>query len=156
MLAVGAMALLAIIVLRVNNSFLTTNGIMMESKFGVLATSLAQSVIEEATNKAYDEQSIGNPITSAADFTPVSDLGEDDEDYAEYDDFDDYNGYQRDIDNLPSAKYHIYCTVSYLNPANPGVPSVNQQWSKKITVYVTSESSPDTVKLSSVFSYWFF
>ena len=50
MLSIGALILLSTVVLRVNTSFLTTKQVMNESKFGVLAVSLAQSVIEEATN----------------------------------------------------------------------------------------------------------
>ncbi len=156
MLAICAMALLSVVVLRVNNNFLTTNGIMMESKFGVLATSLAQSVIEEANNKAFDEKSIGNPIINTGSFTPADSLGPDDEVYPNFDDFDDYNGYTKDVTNLPSANYHISCVVNYINSANPDVISLTRQWSKKITVTVTSISSPDSVKLSAVFSYWFF
>lgn len=156
MLGVGAMVLLSIVVLRVNNSFLLTNSAMMESKFDILASSLAQSVIEEAENKHFDKYSIGNPITDVSSFTPVDSLGPDSEVYSEYNDFDDFNGYTRDVTNLPSANFHISCTVNYVNPANPDVISNSKQWSKKITVTVSSISSQDTIKIASIFSYWYF
>ena len=154
MLGVGAMVLLSLVVLRVNNSFLLTNTAMMESKFDLLATSLAQSVIEEADNKAFDQKSIGIPIFAVNTFSDI--LGPDSEDYSEFNDFDDFNGYTRDVTNLPSANFHVSCTVSYVSPANPDVVSISKQWSKKITVTVSSTSSQDTIKVSSIFSYWYF
>ena len=154
MLAAGAMVLLSLVVLRVNNTFLSTNTVMQESKFGVLATSLAQSVIEEAESKAFDELSISNPTTSPNDFTPVNSLGIEGETYPNFDDFDDYNNYTKDVTNLPSAIFHISCRVNYFDPTNPNVAATTKQWSKKITVTVTSESSQDTIRLSSIFSYF--
>ncbi len=156
MLAIGAIILLSTVVLRVNNSFLTTNEIMMDSKFGVLGISLAQSVIEEASSKSFDSHSDGVSINDKSLFTRPDSLGNSDDDYPDYNDFDDYNDYTKDITNLPSAIFHISCTVGYVEAANPDVVVNYKTWNKKITVMVTSESSKDTVRLSSVFSYWHF
>lgn len=156
MLAIGAMILLSIVVLRVNNSFLSTNSVMMESKFGVLATSLAQSMVEEASKKAFDEKTSGVALFDVTLLTGPGSLGPEGESYLNFDDFDDYNGYTRDVTNLPSAIYHISCSVNYISPLSPDIISSNRTWNKKITVTVTSPSSPDTVKLSSIFSYWSF
>lgn len=156
MLAVGAMILLSTLVLRVNNNLLSTNEVMMESKFGVLATSLAASIIEEASNKAFDEVTDGNPITDKSLLTAPADLGDEDEEYKDFNDFDDFNGYERVVTNLPSATFLLQCKVDYVVPPNIETPSANRQWHKKITVTVSSPSSQDTVKLSSIYSYWFF
>ena len=75
MLAIGAIILLSTVVLRVNNSFLTTNEIMMDSKFGVLGISLAQSVIEEASSKSFDSHSDGVSINDKSLFTRPDSLG---------------------------------------------------------------------------------
>jgi hypothetical protein len=157
MLAIGAIILLSTIVLRVNNNFLTTNETMMDSKFGVLAISLAESIIEEADNKAFDSHTAGTPVHDLFLLTsPDSLRSESGEVYPNFDDFDDFNGYQRDVTNLPSANFHISCSVNYVNAATPDVVSNSKTWNKKITVTVTSESSKDTVRVSSIFSYWFF
>ncbi len=156
MLAIGAIILLSTVVLRVNNSFLTTNEIMMDSKFGVLGISLAQSVIEEASSKAFDSHSEGVAINDKSLLTPPDSLGNSDDDFPDYNDFDDYNGYTKDITNLPSAIFHISCIVGYVEAANPDAVVNHKTWNKRITVLVTSESSKDTVRLSSVFSYWHF
>ena len=48
LLSIGALFLLSLTVLRVNNSILTTDSVMQDTKFGILATSLATSLIEQA------------------------------------------------------------------------------------------------------------
>ena len=156
LLTIGAMILLSAIVLRVNNNFLTTNDVMMDSKFGVLAVSLAQSIIEEANNKAFDEHTDGNPIHDVSLLTSPDSLGEDSEVYPNFNDFDDFNGYTRHVTNLPSADFDISCKVNYINATTPDLVSNIKTWNKKITVTVTSPSSKDTVRLSSIFSYWYF
>jgi hypothetical protein len=156
MLAIGAMILLSTLVLRVNNNILSTNEVMDQSKFGILATSLATSIIEEASNKAFDEVTDGNPIIDSTLLTLPGNLNNETEEYEDFNDFDDFNGYTRDVTNLPSAAFHISCVVNYVNPPNIKNACLTQTWHKKITVTVSSASSNDTVRLSSIYSYWFF
>lgn len=157
MLAIGAMILLSTLVLRVNNTFLSTKTVMNESKFGVLATSLATSLIEEASNRNFDHVTDGNPINNVNLLTKHTALKkESGEVYPDFNDFDDFNGFTKTITNLPSADYSLSCKVEYVEPPNLDVAVAKRTWHKKISVTVTSESSKDTVRLSSVFSYWFF
>ncbi|RPI65753.1 MAG: hypothetical protein EHM47_18235 [Ignavibacteriales bacterium] len=157
MLAIGAMILLSTLILRVNNTFLSTKQVMNESKFGVLATSLATSIIEEASNRNFDHVTDGNPVISTSVLTAPGSLGkESGEVYPDFNDFDDFDGYTRTVSNLPSAIYHISCDVNYVNVPNIEIAVASRTWHKRITVTVASESSKDTVRLSSVFSYWFF
>ncbi len=157
MLSIGALILLSTVVLRVNTSFLTTKEVMNESKFGVLAISLAQSIIEDASNKAFDANTVGNPVYDKSLLTSVGGLGPSNtEHYPDFNDFDDFNGFTKDVTNLPSANYHISCRVFYIDAASPDVVSSIKTWNKKIVVTVTSTSSKDTVRLSSIFSYWYF
>jgi len=156
-LSIGAIILLSTIVLRVNNNFLTTHEVMNESKFGVLAISLAQSIIEEAGNKAFDSQTAGNAVYDSTLLTSPAGLGPNyTEHYPNFNDFDDFNGFTKDITNLPSANFNISCKVNYINAATPDIISNHRTWNKKITVTVSSPSSKDTIRLSSVFSYWYF
>ena len=154
MLTMGAMVILSLTMLRVNKSFVTSAASLDESKFSVLALSLASSVIEEAHSKAYDESTVEDAANTVDLFS--SSLGPDNESYAEFDDCDDYNGYQKTISNIPSADFNIYCTVTYVNPSAPDVNAATKTWNKKITVMVTSPSMKDTVRVSSIFSYWYF
>ncbi len=156
MLAIGAIILLSVLVLRVNNNLLSTGDVMNQSKFGVLATSLASSIIEEASNKAFDEVTIGgNSLTDKTLLTAT--LGKEGEVYPDFDDFDDFNGYKDTVRNLPSADFYVSCAVNYVSVSPPNINiSASPTWHKQITVTVTSPYSQDTVRLSSIYSYWFF
>ena len=167
MLAVGAMILLSILILRINNTFLTTSTTFMDSKFEIMATSIATSEIEEISKLAFDQNTVLDstvvPATSLTDLTIPSalgtDSGENPNDPKTFNDIDDYNGYTTTINGdsaLPSANFNIRCTVNYITDTNPNVVSSSATWNKRITVYVTSVSMPDTVKLSTIFSYWNF
>jgi len=165
MLAIGAIILLSVITLRINNHLATSNDIMMQSKFGILATSLAQSLIQDASSKAFDANTTGGKtVTSTAFLTAADNLSpEGSEKFPNFDDFDDYNGYDTTITDLPSAIYYLQCQVCYVNPSNINVIMNAPTWSKKITVTVTSLISKDTtnlaskdkVVLSSIYSYWY-
>jgi len=157
MITLAAMMLLSLVILRVNNGFLSTNTILMETKFGVLGVSLATSVIEEATGKAFDENTNGSTVSSVAD---LSTLGPDGEVYKDdvnpFDDFDDYDGLVYVDSTMPSARFRISCDVVYVNPASPDSFSGTNTWHKKLTVMVTTQSSQDTIEMSTIFSYFYF
>jgi hypothetical protein len=155
MLTMGAMIMLSILILRVNNNQLRSQDTMQNSKYGLLAISVASSVIEDANKKAFDEATVNNSVTSTASLTTVANLGpESGETYDTFDDIDDYNNYTKTDSSMPSAVFNIKCTVCYVSASTPDITSATPTWNKKITVYVTSKSIRDTVKLSQVFSYW--
>ncbi|OGV08983.1 MAG: hypothetical protein A2330_05645 [Ignavibacteria bacterium RIFOXYB2_FULL_36_7] len=162
LLTIGAMLILSVTVLRVNNNILSTNSILMDSKFGVLAVSLGTSIVEEANKKAFDLAGSEDAIASVDLLTAPESLGPAfGEFYPDFNDFDDFNGFQDTITNLPSAEFRISCKVYYIEPNNPDVKVNYRTWHKKIDVAITSPNigsneRRDTVKLSSVFSYWYF
>jgi len=160
LLTIGALMLLSVIVLGINNKFLSTNSTLYDTKFGVLAVALGTSVIEEASGKPFDLASVDSAITNINLLTAPSGLGAaSGEYYPDYNDFDDYNDYNQTITKLPSAIFKVWCDVHYVNPSNPNVNVSTRTWHKKIDVFVTSKSmnnENDTVKLSSIYSYWYF
>ena len=162
MLAMGAMMLLSFLVLRFNSIHLTSAQASYNSKFGIVATSLANSLIEEAKDKAFDVVALDTTktITSATDFSTT--LGkETSEAYPDFDDFDDYNNlYYLDTLSLRNPQtgaatgFEIRSKVEYVTDANPDVKSANKTYHKKMTVSVFSSAMIDTVKLTTVFSFW--
>ena len=52
--SIGALLLLSLTVLRVNNNILLTDEVLYDSKFGIIANSIATSIIEKATTKFFD------------------------------------------------------------------------------------------------------
>ncbi len=154
MLSIGALILLSAMILRVNSTFLSTDTNVQAAKFGVLATSLATSYIEEASRKQFDE----NTSIAISDSTLLSStLGLDgSETISDCDDFDDFNNLDTTITDLPSATFNVHCKVSYINPQNPEVDVNYCTWNKKLTVTITSPFSQDTIRISSIFSYFKF
>jgi len=163
LLSVGALFLLSLTVLRVNNSILTTDSVMQDSKFGILATSIATSLIEKASKKAFDANTFENSVSTLSALTSANGLGPANGESApdSCNDFDDFNGYTDQITNLPSAVFDISCEVSYVNPDDPDGNLSTQSWHKKMTVTVTSpnignQEKTDTIRLSTIYSYWHF
>jgi len=158
MLSLGAMILLSFLILRVNGSQLTTQDTMQNTKFGILAVSLASSVLESASEKAYDEKSAGNFVSKLSKLTDENkfgtDGGEDPDSISTFDDFDDFDGYTVADSSLPSAVFNINCKVQYVDPDVGGFVTSNKTWHKMLTVTVSSPSMMDTIKMSKVFSYW--
>jgi MSHA pilin protein MshD len=157
LMAIGAMVLLSVLILQVNNSVFNSENILDQSKYGVLAVSLATSVIEEAKSKSFDLATDNNSINDLSALTAPSSLGpKSSETYPDFNDFDDFNNYTRVDSSLPSAVFKLNCEVNYVNPSNPESVSSIKTWHKKLTVEVTSVSMQDTVEMSSIFSYWYF
>jgi hypothetical protein len=161
LITMGAMFLLGIVILRVNNSFFTTSDVLLSSKFNIVAISLASSMIEEANSKAFDENTISASVSTYASITNFDALGPDSgEVRMTFDDFDDFNGFSiRDtfvVDSLLLGYFDINCSVDYVNEVNPDLALTTKSWNKNFKVTVTSPSMTDTVTMSTIYSYWYF
>jgi len=161
MITLGALVLLTLVILRVNNGFLNTNSVLLDSKLGVIATSIATSVIEEATGKAFDNNTDSSSVTSLTNLS--STLGpETGETYPNFNDFDDYDDFKKIEDTVPAAEFNIECKVDYINDTNLDGITNSRTWNKRITVRVSSPSMlgqdeiPDTLVMSAIYSYWYF
>ena len=161
LITIGAMVLLTLVILRVTSGFLTTSTAMMETKFDILAVSLGTSMIEEANGKSFDQNTDTTTVSSTASLSSIGpDAGEV---YPNFNDFDDYDGlvkivkYDSSDTTFKSADFKIKCTVGYINPSNPEVLTTSPKtWDKRLNVEVTSKSMIDTIRLFSIYSYFYF
>jgi MSHA pilin protein MshD len=157
--SIGALLILSLTILKMNNFILANDTVMMDSKLGILAVSLATSLIEEASKKAFDANTVSNEVTACSLLTnyPLGrGVGEIEDSSITFNDFDDYEGYEYHYSNLPSAEYQLNCTVYYVNPTEPETKVSYRTWHKKMDVIVTSESMKDTIRMSTIYSYWHF
>ena len=169
--SIGALLLLSLTVLRVNNTILSSDVVMRDSKLGILGVSLATSLVEEANRKAFDAATAEDGIMDVNLLTSPYGLGPGSgEYYPDFNDFDDYNKFVKfdtiftvlNIGNttiIDTTRYVIFkdsCSVCYVEPTNIDGKIMSKTWHKKITVFVSSPSMIDTVKVSKVFSYWNF
>ena len=154
--SIGALLLLSLTVLRINNSILITDSILQDSKLGVLATSVATSLIEEASKKAFDENSVDGAVLNLSELTSYYSFGPDSGETSDtFDDIDDYNGYIK-RDTVDTIDFKMVCAVNYINPDNIDGATTQKTWHKKITVIITSSFIKDPVTYSTVYSYWYF
>jgi MSHA pilin protein MshD len=158
-MALGAMLLLSTIILRVNTTNLTNESVRDEAQYGVLANSIATSIIEQAQSKAFDDKTDTSNVSTVTELSSV--LGpETGETESTFNDFDDFNGFTKRDSTMPSAVFDISCAVTYVKPDNILGSTSDRTWHKKITVTITRPVSPDSsvlaLKTSSIFSYWYF
>jgi hypothetical protein len=154
-LAIGAMALVALVSLRFNTTVLENRTTEIENKVYLTAFSLADDLIEEIKQKAFDEQTvewraISSEELSTSECFGVFDPGE--TQVSDFDDIDDYHGYQKAV-SLPHVEnYSVMSTVDYVTASNPDVTSSTQTYFKRITVRVTSPYLSHQIRLSFVFT----
>ena len=157
LLTLGALILLSTLTLRVNTSQLSTQDTMQNTKFGVLAVSVASSIMEEASEKAFDTNTDGNFVTNLSELTAPNSLGPANGETRDmFNDFDDFNGLIDTVTNMPSAVFNVSCIVDYIDPDLPGLTSSNRTWHKRLIIKVTSPSMADSIEMTKVFSYWKF
>jgi hypothetical protein len=123
----------------------------------------------------------GAAITDSTQLTAPASLGIDTGELRTnpdgFDDFDDYNCYNNsDANHLPKrdslavqgvantwVRFQTICKVDYVSTGNPSVSSATRTWSKRLRLYIYSNDlgdpvthKTDTIKLSTVYSYWYF
>ena len=161
-LALGAMILLTLIIMNVNKNSLYTEDTMYDSNFGITATSIGSSIIEDASRLRFDNRFYvdSSAVNNPSFFTPAADLGIDSGEVANdpktFNDFDDYNNYSGVDSTMPTAVFDFYCRVCYVNDNALDDSTTTQTFHKKITVRVWSPFMKDTIAMSSIYSYWNF
>src|SRR5437870_4607248 len=114
MLTMGAIVLFTVFLLSANSILLDNSKIADESEYTLTAVALAQSVIDEAKMKSFDEAGIGKVLTSRDSLTAPHSLGTDTktervtgidvanstgfQSMQKFDDVDDYDKYMRRVD----------------------------------------------------------
>jgi len=154
-LTIGAMALLATISLRFNATLLENRTTEVENKVYLTAFSLADDLIEEIKQKAFDEKTVEWKALPADELSPYESFGPKDAGESNantFDDIDDYHGYSKKV-SLPHVEnYSVTCFVDYVTDYNQDLTSLTQTYFKRVWVKVTSPYLRHPVRLSFVFT----
>lgn len=172
LMSIGALLLLSITVLRVNNNILYSDSVLYDSKYAIMANSIATSIIEKASrirpggqSMHFDEKTIQLPLTDSTQLTSYTLLNKETGEVTEdqFDDIDDYNGYTQEDEHYGSVTFYSRCEVSYVMPSNPDVKLAKTSWHKKLSVAVYWKQNhgdvgfvTDTIKQSTIYSYWWY
>jgi hypothetical protein len=166
LLTIAAIMLLGTVILSTDRSINDTGQVLLNSNIGLEEVSLATSTIEEAEGKAFDENTDTNNVTQLSQLTPANMLGQENGDPNDFNDFDDYNGLSHNgllridtvsVDSVVMGIYYDSTRVYYVDPAS-GLdnPVDRRTWYKRLDVWIWNRDVPDTVKMHTVFSYWYF
>lgn len=153
MLSIGALLIFSLISLRFDNSLLQNVEIEVENKVYLTAFSLADDLIEEIKQKAFDNSTVIFKSITPSQLTQPNSLGkESGEVWPNFNDVDDYNNYSKPV-SLPHAeKYTVMCSVNYVQENDPNQISSVQTFFKRIDVNVSSPYLKHEVKLSFIFT----
>ncbi len=157
MITIGAISIFSLISIRFNATVLETSNVEVENKIYLTAFSLADDLIEEIKQKAFDEETVVfrsiNPeeLSQSIEFGSAKDPGET-SDPLTFDDIDDYNGFSKTV-SLPHAEgFTVTSQVVYVQPTNFELISLSQTFFKRVTVWVSSDYLSHPVKLSFIFT----
>jgi len=161
-LSIGAIVLLSIATLSMNRGFEANDEVMRSSKYAVIATSLAASVIEDAAGMAFDDITADSMVTDPSGLTSPGYLGlESGESIHTADDFDDFNNYSQydtvDVGGVfNKVVFLTSATITYVASSSPQTTSTSATMFKKISVSVTCPVMTETIRQEMVFSYFRF
>jgi len=154
-LSIGAIALLALVSLSFNTTVLETRTTEIENKIYLTAFSLADDLIEEIKQKAFDEETVEWRAITTSELTPSNSFGPIDPGETSpiyFDDIDDYNQYSKSV-SLPHAEnYNVTSTVDYVTAGDQNLISSTQTFFKRVTIVVTSPYMSHSVKLAFIFT----
>ncbi len=151
MLVLGATILFALISLRFNTAILQDTTLQIQNKVNLTAFSLADDLIEEIKEKAFDQKTVDFQAIAVDQLTAAYALGHGgSESWPNFNDIDDYNGYSKSVD-LPHAEgYTVTSTVNYVD--SDGSVLSTQSFYKKVTITVASKYLNNPVTMSYIFS----
>lgn len=165
MMTVLAMGMLATVMLTVNTNSGDNNQAVQMSQYRIMAASLATSTLERATGLAFDEATVSSDVPGTSSFTPAAALGvettEVDSVENTFDDFDDYAHFHKMVKGdtvfFRSADFYVWSWVDYVTILGDSVAhATTQTYNKRIMVFVTSPYMNDTLRYSTLYSYWYF
>ena len=168
-MVIGALVLLGIATLGINNMLANKTTTMLEAEASLNATSLAQSMMDEVLGKSYDAATAnGTKIYDSTQFTAPGSLGPNATEsaavsqpdtstpfksVANYNDVDDYNNYRRVVSTPIMGKFTITDTVYYSVENNPDQKSNTQTSYKKVIVTVRHTNMSFPLQLTDVAVY---
>ena len=154
LLVLGALILFGLIMLSTNRYVIDQNESNIQREFEFYGISLAQSFIEEAKNKAFDEKVINAAVTGPNQLTHRNSLGPDaGETHPNFDDVDDYAGLIL-IDSTGRDEFEVSIEVGYiLDETDPETIINSRTWYKRMNVTISNPFLIQPLVLGFVFSY---
>lgn len=152
-LSIGALLIFSLVSLNFNSTVLTNTTVEVENKVYLTAFSLADDLLEEIKQKAFDAATLNFPTTNPDNLTPANSLGHGSwEVYPDYNDIDDYNEFEKTVSAPHAENYIVKSKVTYVDTDDPDKIVDTQTFYKKVTVIVSSPYLRNPISLSHIFT----
>ena len=157
MILLGAIAIFGRFMLTINTARFNTEFRVIAGESQYVAASLAESVINEISVKAFDHVTATFFLHGGASaLTEPSFLGpESGEIYPDFNDIDDYHGMTLSVTAANGIQYNLTVAVGYVDEDDWEITLNSKTLMKRLDVTVYSEHLPDSITLSRVFSYYY-
>ncbi len=153
-LVLGAMVLLAFLILNVNRTILGTTDNSLQAQAITSSNSAGQQIMDLIKSKSFDESTVNAVVTDINNFTAPNLLGhESGETINTFDDVDDFNQYSCTVSTPRMGNVAIKATVGYVNPGSPDILVASKTRMKKIEVKAMARFLPDTLRIYYYASY---
>ncbi len=155
LILLGAIVIWGIFTLSVNKSRFNSEVSIMQSQFEISAVGIANSYLEEARSKAFDEILLSStPSTLPDEFTAPGNLGVDaGEIYPNFDDIDDFHNYTVSDTTLEGFFYTVSITVGYVATSDFDNFSTIRTLYKRTNVTISSPDLSNNLNLSRIYAY---
>jgi len=153
-LVLGAVVLLALLVLNVNRTILSSTDNTLQTQAITASTSVAQQTIDLIKSKSFDQSTVNTAITDINNFTAPASLGpESGETANSFNDVDDYKNYSTIVNTPRLGNISALVNVGYVNTNDVDVLVSSRTRMKRIEVKAKSIYLPDTLRLYYYSSY---
>ncbi|TAK64030.1 MAG: hypothetical protein EPO24_03595 [Bacteroidetes bacterium] len=178
-LTVGSLIVLGLFTLSSNTMISQNTQAMLQSEHYITAIALAQSVIDEAKTKSFDEKTTSKAVTKPESLSTAAQLGTDDAlesnriEYLDlatnnryptstpvtslsqlkFDDVDDYQAYTRIVRTPSSGMDTIRTYIKYVSVTYPDSYKAIPTFCKRLKVVVSGQYLPRPMTLEYAFIY---
>jgi len=161
LLIIFALSLLATLQLTVNSSILRASLITMDNEARIDAVSIAQTMIDEISSKAFDSSTVSRVVNFTAELTPPGLLGPEGSELSvphldqepflsqtTFNDIDDYHRYTRLDHSSSLGTFLVRDSIIYVDSVSHDSYSHTQTWYKKIIVTVKHPNMIDSLTVN--------
>jgi len=155
LILLGAIVIWGIYTLSINEARFNNEISIMQSQFEISAVGVANSYLEEAKSKAFDEILLSSTSSTLPDsFMAPGSMGVDaGEIYPNFDDIDDFHNYTVSDTTSEGFVYTVSITVGYVATSDFDNFSAIRTFYKRMNVTISSPDLSNNLNLSRIYPY---